>query len=170
MLNILRKHLGFALLMAFVMGWSSVVSAQQNIMHEQMMMSHAQTETTQAENSLSESDSQHNMADCHKTVSHSATSMAHHNSNLSTNDHCHDQMLKHSQSQTDSLDHHGSINNTDCQDCALWHCQMSTTYVDTALISLQSLKISPYPNTPKFIFKGQHLKGHWQEILRPPQV
>lgn len=165
LLNILRKHLGFALLMAFVMGWGSVATAQQNMMHEQMMMSHLQTDAEQTEQTSKVSDLQQTMSDCHQALPN-----VHHASQASKNvAHC-AEMLKSSQSSGESFDHHSVMKTMDCQDCALWHCQIGATYVDAALILLQALRINSYSDTPKFVFNGQHLKGHWQEILRPPQI
>ena len=146
MYNFLRKHLGFAWLMAFVMGWSSVVSAQQNFQHQQMMTANAHQASVHAAHHGEQTTPEViSMMDCHQSLD--ATSAL-----------------------QDGQVHHSTTQSTDCQDCTLAHCQISTSYVDSALVALQTFQVHHYAEPPRFIFAGQHLKGFWQEILRPPQA
>lgn len=171
MFNFLRKHLGFAWLMAFVMGWSSVVSAQQNFQHQQMMTTNAHQASVHA----AHTDPSHsNMANCHQNQRQAAPEHAAHHGKQTTLEvismmDCH-QSLDATPALQDGQVHHSTTQSTDCQDCTLAHCQISTSYVDSALVALQTLHVYHYAEPPRFIFAGQHLKGFWQEILRPPQA
>ena len=171
MFLILRKHLSFALLMAFVIGWSGVVAAQQNIIHQQMMneMINAQYTSQNTKTDIvsakQQGDSAHILSDCHQPLvkhnvipSHYQTAELEHTTTQAA--HC-DEMNLQSQSNMEQMD---------CQDCALWHCQFSTSLIDAALVNVQAVSMTEYHDVPKFIYTAQHLKGHWQEILRPPQI
>ena len=167
----MRKHLSFALLMAFVIGWSSVVAAQQNIIHQQMMIEMTTAQHT-SQNSKTDTvsvkqqgDSAHILPDCHQPLVKQNAKPSHHQTvelkNTTTQAaHC-DEMNLQSQANMGQMD---------CQDCALWHCQFSTSLMDAALVNVQAVSMTEYHDVPKFIYTAQHLKGHWQEILRPPQI
>jgi hypothetical protein len=169
--NFLRKHLGFAWLMAFVMGWSSVVSAQQNFQHQQMMTANAHQASVHA----AHTDPSHsNMANCHQNQRQAVPEHAAHHGKQPTPEvismmDCH-QSLDSPSALQDGLVHHSTIQNTDCQDCTLAHCQISTSYVDSALVALQTVHVHHYTEPPRFHFCWTALKGFWQEILRPPQA
>ncbi len=167
MFNFLRKHLGFAWLMAFVMGWSSVVSAQQNFQHQQMMNANAHQASVHA----AHTDPSHsNIANCHQNQRQAVPEHAAHHGKQTTPEVISMTDCHATSAQQDDQVHHSTIQNTDCQDCTLAHCQISTSYVDSALVALQTVHVHHYTEPPRFIFAGQHSKGFWQEILRPPQA
>ena len=199
-MSFLPKHFSFALLMAFVISWSGVAAAQQNVMHQQMMTEmtseqHAAKDASTPKKSHSQSTpklskpkpsiakasasdasmhdvatqhmakSAHSMPDCHQQRDAKTAMPSHHmpadlKSAADQASHCDDM---HLQGQTKTA-------KMDCHDCALWHCQLSMSFVDAALVDVQAISIADYRDTPKFIYAAQDLTGYWQEILRPPQI
>ena len=171
MFLILRKHLSFALLMAFVIGWSSVVAAQQNIIHQQMMIEMTtaqhtfQNSKTDTVSVKQQGDSAHTLPDCHQPLVKQNAMPSHHQP----------AELEHTTTQAAHCDEmnlqsQANMGQMDCQDCALWHCQFSTSLMDAAFVNVQAISMTEYHDVPKFIYTAQHLKGYWQEILRPPQI
>ncbi|WP_312080391.1 hypothetical protein [Acinetobacter schindleri] len=59
---------------------------------------------------------------------------------------------------------------SECSECALWHCQIHVFSLDVYEPHLDTLKFDATLATAHSLYKGQHLKGHWQEILRPPKA
>lgn len=148
-LTSLRKQVGFVLLMAFVIGWSSIAFASGKMLHQQMM--------SQMSIAHHQKINMTNMSNCHdmQQVSQQDHPTAH---QLPQDDeHC-------DQVKSDPPQH------LSCNDCAQLHCQSLTTYVDAQPLHLvNATAILDHPQ-PYFDYSAQHLMGFWQRILRPPKA
>ena len=148
-LTSLRKQAGFVLLMAFVIGWSSIAFASGKMLHQQMM--------SQMSIAHHQKINMTNISNCHdmQQVSHQNHPTAHH---LSQDDQSCDQ-VKNDQPQ-----------HVSCNDCAQLHCQSLTTYVDSQPLHLVNANAVLDHPQPDFDYSAQHLMGFWQRILRPPKA
>lgn len=148
-LTSLRKQVGFVLLMAFVIGWSSIAFASGKMLHQQMM--------SQMSIAHHQKINMTNMSNCHdmQQVSQQDHPTAH---QLPQDDeHC-------DQVKSDPPQH------LSCNDCTQLHCQSLTTYVDAQPLHLvNATAILDHPQ-PYFDYSAQHLMGFWQRILRPPKA
>lgn len=174
------KQVWFVVLMAWVMGWSSIVSAAVKPTHVWMMSSHTQiTETQSAVSAASANPPLSSLSDCHSVASKNSVDIQH----ASLEDR---HSRSHAVAQLDASAAHLSSNNTNnpdcvsatdfsaasmnCQDCAQLHCQSLSTVLNVQLPEL----MQPAEHTPANIllpaYKAQHLLGHWQQILRPPKA
>lgn len=159
--------------MAFVISWSSAVSAMQIPMQYLMSIDklalnihkvdsktnpiNVDAELVQpvAEQHLPEHvASSMSMSDCHQQSSQSSHTGA-----------TKAMPLKHCDLSNTTLKHKDG-----CQVCEQWHCQMMLVAVELTpnewlkplSATFKSPLISPYA--------AQHLQGYWQEILRPPKA
>jgi hypothetical protein len=129
--------------MISIIGWSSVASAVQKPIHSMMMF----------QNSIS----QENNFSAHH-VKANTDSNCHDTSPIEKNllPHCDLMMVNETSSE--------------CSDCALWHCQIYVFSLDIYKPYLDALKANGSLEIVYSFYKEQHLKGHWQEILRPPKA
>ncbi len=133
--------------MVFAISWSSFASALQKPMHSMMTF----------QNSIS----QENDSSPHHDIQYVKTN---------TDSNCHDTAFteKNSLLHCDLM----MVNaiSSECSECALWHCQIHVFSLDVYEPHLDTLKFDATLATAHSLYKGQHLKGHWQEILRPPKA
>ena len=159
MSTLLRKQSWFVCLMAFVMGWSSLVYASTMPMHAKMLQQQISVQVQQQAEVVAAEHQQHQKTkaqpDCHATAP----------------------IMQHQQHMTqmdmkNPCDSHLSSNTPvkQCADCAQLHCQTMTVWLDTAVAdALQN----PHPDSVSNLhsrYMAQHLIGYWQEILRPPKA
>lgn len=150
MLTQLRKQAWFVFLITFVIGWSSVVLASAQPMHQQMM-----TELSVKQNHVE----MLAMSNCHEAQT-SQVQVKHDSSS-------------HVQIQVDQ-DCHPSIKDqmqhASCNDCAQLHCQSLSTWLDVQTVKLFSAEEIQQRQQLNFDYSAQHLNGFWQQILRPPKA
>ena len=151
MLTQLRKQAWFVFLMTFVIGWSSVVLASAQPMHQQMMTELSVKQSHSAEMLA--------MSNCHEAQT-SPAPVKHDSSS-------------HVQIQVDQ-DCHPSIKDqmqhASCNDCAQLHCQSLSTWLDVQTVKLFSAEEIQQRQQLNFDYSAQHLSGFWQQILRPPKA
>lgn len=156
MSTLLRKQSWFVCLMAFVMGWSSLVYASSMPMQAQMLQQQLSalepaTEVISTEHPQHKKQMHIAQSDCH------AASMQHHKAAAD---------LQSSPCDRDL----NSTSIKQCADCAQLHCQSLTVWLDTAVAEdLQQLQSDRASNLHSR-YNAQHLIGYWQEILRPPKA
>ena len=150
MLTQLRKQAWFVFLITFVIGWSSVVLASAQPMHQQMM-----TELSVKQNHAE----MLAMSNCHEAQT-SPVQLKHDSSS-------------HVQIQVDQ-DCHPSIKDqmqhASCSDCAQLHCQSLSTWLDVQTVKLFRAEEIQQLQQLNFDYSAQHLNGFWQQILRPPKA
>lgn len=132
--------------MVFAISWSSVASAVQIPIHGMMF----QTSISQENNSSTHHDIKYVKAN--------------------TDSNCHDT----SPTEKNSLPHCDLMmvneTSTECSDCALWHCHIYVFSLDIYKPYLDALNADESLEKVHSLYKAQHLKGYWQEILRPPKA
>ena len=150
MLTQLRKQAWFVFLITFVIGWSSVVLASAQPMHQQMM----------TELSVKQSHAEMlAMSNCHEAqvlqvlIKHDASSHV----QIQVDQDCHP-------STKDQMQH------ASCNDCAQLHCQSLSTWLDVQTVKLFSAEEIQQRQQLNFDYSAQHLNGFWQQILRPPKA
>ena len=150
----LRQHAACALLMAFVMSWSSVASAVQKPIHSIMMQQAAAQESSSAVHHAMQNAQANTDSNCHDMPAMlDAKQIAEQN----TLPHCDMSMANAMPSQ--------------CSDCALWHCQISVFSLDVYQPQqLDAFKSDVTVETIQSRYTEQYLKGYWQEILRTPKA
>ncbi|RKG47217.1 hypothetical protein D7V68_12410 [Acinetobacter cumulans] len=186
-LHFLYRHRVFVMLMAFVISWSSAVSAMQIPMQYFMSMQKlsVNTSTLHAEKTQAHVDAETTSVNVDHSSSHSvhevqlATKhLPEHGASTMLMSDCHQQSKPSSHSDTTKAMPlaHCDLSNTTlkhkdgCQVCAQWHCQMMLVaveltpneWVEPRSVEFKSALVSPYA--------AQHLQGYWQEILRPPKA
>ena len=167
------KQMWFVVLMAFVMGWSGIVSAAVKPAHDWMMSNHAVG-----------SENRHSA-----TAAHAVTSLPNcHTAALQTHPETKQHLSGHVPNANHHLSQHTSATDTDlnaadcyasadfstakmnCQDCAQLHCQSLNSVLNVQVPEL----IQPIALTSVNIllpaYQAQHLLGHWQQISRPPKA
>ena len=167
------KQMWFVVLMAFVMGWSGIVSAAVKPAHNWMMSNHAAgSELLHSATAVPVVTS---LADCHTTALQIHPETKQH---LSRHDSNANQHLSQHTSVTDTdlnaADCYGSADfstaKTNCQDCAQLHCQSLNSVLNVQVPELiQPVALSSV-NILLPAYQAQHLLGHWQQILRPPKA
>ena len=146
----MQRHAGFAFLMAFVIGWSSVALAAQKPAHQLMMAS---------------ASAQHQQHSAHQAVQHDA-------SNMQMSD-CHQPGAKIKAGQASAhcaSDMQRMDGAAQCADCALWHCQAASCSLEMQPLDLQLPELGAFSEPPNAIYTAQHLQGHKLELLRPPKA
>ncbi len=183
-LHFLYRHRVFVTLMAFVISWSSAVSAMQIPMQYLMstqsltvnVYDKAHSDSThaklQAQTSPTvDTGTAHEVAQAQQHVpEHVASSMSMSDCHQQPSQSSHSDMAKampltHCDLSNSTLKHKDG-----CQVCEQWHCQMMLVAVELTpnewlkplATTFKSPLISPYA--------AQHLQGFWQEILRPPKA
>ena len=150
MLTQLRKQAWFVFLITFVIGWSSVVLASAQPMHQQMM-----TELSVKQNHAE----MLAMSNCHEAqispapVKHDSSSHV----QIQVDQDCHPSIK-------DQMQH------ASCNDCAQLHCQSLSTWLDVQTVKLFRAEEIQQRQQLNFDYSAQHLNGFWQQILRPPKA
>ena len=157
MLKFLQRHAGFAFLMAFVIGWSSVPLAAQKPAPPLMMASASAIQPAAS--------AQHQQHSAHQAVQHDA-------SNMQMPD-CHQPGAKIKAGQASAhcaSDMQRMDGAAQCGGCALWHCQAAPASLEMQPLHLQLPALSAFSEPPNAIYTAQHLQGHKLELLRPPKA
>lgn len=169
MLKHFFKRLWFVGLMVFAMGWSSVVLASGQLMHQQMNIpTHQQNKT----HSLEITSAAHCHQLQHDTQSHHVAQKQHeqpqHTKGFDAKNHDadkqqHDLFCLNMDDQT--ADH------VQCHDCAQVHCQTSNSiYAQDHQFEVVVMQSQEYVSQDYDTDQAQHLTGYWQQILRPPKA
>ncbi len=167
------KQMWFVVLMAFVMGWSGIVSAAVKPAHDWMMSNHAVG-----------SENRHSA-----TAAHGVTSLPNcHTAALQTHPETKQHLSGHGPNANQHLSQHTSVTDTDlnaadcygsaefstanmnCQDCVQLHCQSLNSVLHVQVPELTQLVALTSVNILLPAYHAQHLLGHWQQILRPPKA
>ncbi|WP_216075387.1 hypothetical protein [Acinetobacter indicus] len=148
-----RQPVWFSYLMAFVMGWSSLVLAVVQPAHAAMQLSNSAA-ITSAKSSVS------SPTPCHAEKADSPVEQ-HHPSHHSTSP---------SAQLPDCEQVHHPEQHLNCQDCPPLHCQPGLSYLKIALPVLEQASPTFEPEPHFHLYHAQHLPGYWQEILRPPKT
>ena len=167
------KQMWFVVLMAFVIGWSGIVSAAVKPAHDWMMSN--QAAGSEIRHSATAASEMTSLPDCHTTALQTYPETKQHISG-------HDAKANHHLSQHTSAtdtdlnaaDCYGSADfstaKTNCQDCAQLHCQSLNSVLNVQVPELiQPVALSSV-NILLPAYQAQHLLGHWQQILRPPKA
>ena len=152
LLKFLQRHAGFAFLMAFVIGWSSVALAAQKPAHQLMMSqpSAMQPPASSAQHqAMSHEAADMPMPDCHQPGAKIKAGQA--------SAHCASDMQRWGGA-------------AQCADCALWHCQAASCSLEMQPLDLQLPELGAFSEPPNAIYTAQHLQGHKLELLRPPKA
>lgn len=154
----LRKQSWFVCLMAFVMGWSSLVYASSMPMHAQMLQQQMSVHVQQQAEAVAAQHQQHQTTQAQPDC-HAAAPVMQHQQHMAQMD------MKLCDSHLNS-----STPVKQCADCAQLHCQTLTVWLDTAVAdTLQNIHPDSVSNLHSR-YTAQHLIGYWQEILRPPKA
>ena len=167
------KQMWFVVLMAFVMGWSGIVSAAVKPAHDWMMSNHAVG-----------SENRHSA-----TAAHGVTSLPNcHTAALQTHPETKQHLSGHDSNANQHLSQHTSATDTDlnaagcygsaefstanmnCQDCVQLHCQSLNSVLNVQVPELTQPAALTSVNILLPAYHAQHLLGHWQQILRPPKA
>ena len=144
----LRSPIWFVLLMAFVIGWSSVSVAAAKPIHQQMMMT--------ANSSIHSENNNIAMNECHTSSLVHAQNTHEHNIKMS--------------GDCTHVGPHTDLHSGECNECSQLHCQslISWIYIQTPQLS----HLNVIQELPAFHsdYAMQHLTGFWQQILRPPKA
>lgn len=167
------KQMWFVVLMAFVMGWSGIVSAAVKPAHNWMMSNHAAG--SELLHSATTAPVVISLADCHTTALQMHPETKQHLSGYDSNANQHlSQHTSATDTDLNAADCYGSADfstaKMNCQDCAQLHCQSLNSVLNVQVPEL----IQPIALTSVNIllpaYHAQHLLGHWQQILRPPKA
>ena len=136
----LQQHWIFAVLMTFVIGWSSIASATQKPKHALMQefISHTLHLTA-------------SQAPCHQQ---SASEQSHLTEHLDGSTCAEQTDAKH----------------LACPDCAFWHAQLNILAPDVNHPELEQQMLQVIASQIYLFKPTQHLPGYWTEILRPPKA
>lgn len=167
------KQMWSVVLMAFVMGWSGIVSAAVKPAHDWMMSNHAVG-----------SENRHSA-----TAAHGVTSLPNcHTAALQTHPETKQHLSGHDSNANQHLSQHTSATDTDlnaagcygsaefstanmnCQDCVQLHCQSLNSVLNVQVPELTQPAALTSVNILLPAYHAQHLLGHWQQILRPPKA
>lgn len=152
------KQMWFVVLMAFVIGWSGIVSAAVKPAHDWMMSN--QTAGSEIRHSATAASEMTSLPDCHTTALQTHPETKQHISATDTD--------------LNAADCYGSADfstaKMNCQDCAQLHCQSLNSVLNVQVPELiQPVALSSV-NILLPAYQAQHLLGHWQQILRPPKA
>lgn len=149
--------------MVFAIGWSSVSIASAKVMqmsmqHEQMMSSFSSTQHQAMMKKASLQLIKNHCIDRQKYNND-------HNQSIN-----HDQHVNNLQNCHTQVGHSKSIQDSECQDCALFSCQSSVIWFNSDIPKM--ITLDHYQNSASYqaTYQAQHLAGFWQEILRPPKA
>ena len=167
------KQMWFVVLMAFVMGWSGIVSAAVKPAHNWMMSNHAAG--SELLHSATAVPIVTSLADCHTPALQTHPETKQHLSGHDSNANQH--LSQHTSATDTDLNAAGcygsaefSTANMNCQDGVQLHCQSLNSVLNVQVPELiQPVALSSV-NILLPAYQAQHLLGHWQQILRPPKA
>ena len=152
----MQRHAGFAFLMAFVIGWSSVALAAQKPAHQLMM---SQPSAMQPPASSAQHQQPQNAM--HQAMSHEVADMPMPD--------CHQPGAKIKAGQASAhcaSDMQRMDGAAQCGGCALWHCQAAPASLEMQPLHLQLPALSAFSEPPNAIYSEQHLQGYKLELLQ----
>ncbi|WP_227515224.1 hypothetical protein [Acinetobacter towneri] len=167
------KQMWFVVLMAFVMGWSGIVSAAVKPAHDWMMSN--QAAGSEIRHSATAASEMTSLPDCHTTALQTHPETKQHLSGHDPNANQHlSQHTSATEPNLNAADCYGSADfsatDMNCQDCVQLHCQNLNSVLHVQVPELiQPVALSSV-NILLPAYHAQHLLGHWQQILRPPKA
>ncbi|MDO5542923.1 MAG: hypothetical protein Q4F77_06395 [Acinetobacter sp.] len=167
------KQMWFVVLMAFVMGWSGIVSAAVKPAPDWMMSNHAVG--SEIRYSATAAHGVTSLPDCHMTALQTHPETKQHISEHGANANQHlSQHTSATDTDLNAADCYGSADfstaKTNCQDCAQLHCQSLNSVLNVQVPELIQPIALTSVNIVLPVYQAQHLLGHWQQILRPPKA